>query len=579
MNTPPMRLFTFTIAALLIWTGSGCLTASAWTTQDIDRVLAEFPSGTVHQHQMMTMRDGVKLSTHLFLPAAHETNRYPVVLLRSAYNYWPQRATYANDVVNQRDRTWINTNGYVYAMQDLRGDGDSEKNADFDPRLSENEIEDTYDTVEALASNCWCNGRVGLYGNSGHGVAAYMGWLSRAPHLIAVVPNNTAPNLFEHWSFENGVRRWSYNWLQYRYPGEPKRPEWPKPTLGDYYPRDIWMKHLRDGAKSNTTVLIAGDSWHNFFRDSAVEVFSALGPGNHAFLSMEPGTHQGNSDSNGLVFPRKPLVGNITPPTLFQLLDGVSYTNRPLLKYFVMGDARRAQSQGNFYRIVEHWPPASKPEDYYLHADGSLSPIRPTEEDARLCYLYHPTNPVPTVGGNFSFGWMDPSGPLDQRAPQLTNRTDILRFESAPFQQATEFTGPFRATLFVSTDVPDSTFMVKLIDVYPAEGTNDEYHALMRESAIMARYANGFDQPAPLVSGQVYRLDIAMPSLALMVETNHRLAVHVTSSSAPAFEVHPNTYEPVMDYTHSPTAHHALYLNGNHASFIRLPHVMAATEP
>ncbi len=573
MNGILMKRLTSPILAMAIWMGAGASSASAWTTQDIQCVLAEFPTGTVHQHQMLPMRDGVRLSTHLFLPAGYETGRYPVVLLRSAYNFWPQRATYANDVVNQRDHTWINTNGYVYAMQDLRGDGDSEKYPNFEPRLSDNEIADTYDTVETLATNRWCNGRIGMYGGSGHGVAAYMGWLSKAPHLVAVAPGNTAPNLFEHWSFENGVRRWSYRWLQYRYPREPKMSEWPKPTLGDYYPRDAWKKRLSEGVKDNATVLIAGDNWHNYFRDSTFDTFGALGPENRVFLTMDPGTHQGNTISNGLLFPRKPLVGGISRPTLFQMLDGAAYTNQPLLKYFVMGDARRPEAKGNFYRLADRWPPASTPEKFYFHADGRLSRTAPTAENARLSYPYHPTNPVPSVGGNFSFGWDAPSGPQDQRVPQLTNRTDILRFTSEPFAEATEFTGPLHATLYVSTDVQDSTFVVKLIDIYPAEGTNAEYHAIMRESAIMARYADGFDHPAPLVSGRVYRLDIAIPSLALMIETNHRVAVHVTSSSTPTFEVHPNTYESVMSFSNSPTAHHVLHLNRQYPSHIQLPQV------
>ena len=535
-------------------------------------VLNEFPVGTAYTNQMIPMRDGVRLSTHIFLPAGHGNTNYPVVLVRSAYNDWNQRRSYANDVVDRTDTNnlkWINTTGYVYVFQDLRGDGESEVNAGFEPRLSENEIHDTYDTVEALATNAWSNGRVGMYGSSGHGMAAYMGWLSKAPHLVVAAPGNTAPNLYDHWAFENGVRRWIYRWLSFRNQNGAAMPEWPRPTLGDYYTNAYWPRTLREAASGNTTILKASDSWHNFFLDSTFETFGALAPTQQAFLTMDHGTHQGDI---GLTFTPKPS-GFFNPPNVFEILDGVPFTNTATLKYFVMGDARRTNSVGNYYRLANRWPPPAATTPFYLHADGALSPTLPTSSTASLSYSYHPTNPVPTVGGNFSYGTnlLNVSGPLNQLDARLTNRTDILRFETAPLTNAVEITGCLQARLFVSTDVEDTLFTVKLIDIYPAEGTNEEYHAIMRESAIMGRYWSGFASPAPLVSGQVYRLDIDLSSISLLVETNHRIGVHITSSSDQAFEVHPNTFTPVASFAGSPTAHNTLHLNTQYPSMIRLP--------
>jgi predicted acyl esterase len=559
--------------ALAAWALLAASSAQAWTTNDIQLILNVMPTGVVHQHQMIPMRDGIRLSTHCFLPAGFASTSYPVVLVRSAYNDWSQRSTYANDVVNQSNPTnftWINTNGYAYVFQDLRGDGESETNATYEPRLSDNEINDTYDTVEALATNAWSNGRVGMYGSSGHGIAAYMGWFSGAPHLVVAAPGNTAPNLHEHWSFENGVRRWIYNWLQYRNRNNAVMPVWPKPTLGEYYSHDRWTQILAAGPVSNRTILLASDTWHNYMLDNTFDVLAALTTGNVAYLTMDPGTHQGNTSSNGLVFPKKPST-ILNVPTLFQILDGAPFTNTPQLKYFVMGDARRTNSVGNYYRFASTWPPVAVPTPFYLHGDGRLDPALPTSTTDTLSYVYHPTNPVPTVGGNFSFGFGNPSGPQNQLVPQLTNRTDILRFETEPFTNAMEIAGPLSATLYVSTDVEDSAFMVKLIDIYPEEGTNPAYHAIMRESAILGRYAGGLTNPAPMVNGQVYRLDINMSSLALLVETNHRVGLHITSSSDPAFEVHPNTYAPVADFSASPTAHHTLHLSSLYPSHLVLP--------
>ncbi len=547
------------------------VSAFSWTSTDVQYVLDELPSGAVHQHVMMPMRDGTSLSTHFFLPSDYATHSYPVVLLRSAYNYWPDMGRYADDIVDQSDTNnfvYKNTNGYVYVIQNLRGDGDSESGTGFEPRLSDNEINDAYDSVEAIATNAWCNGRVGMYGGSGHGMAAYMGWFSKAPHLTVVAPGNTAPNLYEHWSFENGVRRWSYDWLDNR---GTTTPEWPKPTLGDYYDHSQWQNILTTGTVSNDTILIHdADAWHNFFLDSTFEIFTALNDDNHGYLVMNSGTHQGDIPELNFPNPGGVRTKNYLPSFL-EILDGATITNRAYLEYYVMGDARRADAEGNFWRETTSWPPIAVPTSYYMYSDGTLSMTAPSSSTDSLSYTYHPTHPVPTVGGNYSYGVDDVSGALDQNVSELTNRSDILRFETAPFAVATEITGKLEAQLYVSTDVEDTTFMVKLIDIYPAEGTNAEYHAIMRESAIMGRYWGGITHPAPMVSGNVYRLDIDMSSISLLVETNHRIAVHVTSSSDKAFEVHPNTYTQVASYASSPTANNTLYLNSQYPSQIILP--------
>jgi predicted acyl esterase len=554
----------------LLWMAAG--SAFGWTSNDVQLVLDELPAGAVHQHVMMPMRDGTRLSTHYFLPADYATESYPVVMLRSAYTTWSKKATDAKTVVDQSnpsDFIYKNTNGYVVVVQDLRGDGDSEADEFFEPRLSYNEIDDTYDTVEALATNSWCNGRVGMFGGSGVGMAPYMGWFSKAPHLTVVAPDNTAPNLYEHWSFENGVRRWIYNWLSHR---GADNSEWPKPTLGDYSSHAEWEAVLAEGVVSNSTILIHDkDVWHNFFLDSTFEVFSSMTDDNHGYLVMGSGTHQGDIDE--LDFPLPPgVTTKYYLPSFLEILDGATITNRMYLQYFVMGDARRENAEGNIWRETESWPPPAIPTAWYMHSDGTLSTTAPTSTTDTLSYSYHPTNPVPTVGGNYSYGYTDESGAFNQLVPELTNRTDILRFETEPFTEATEITGNLEAQLYVSTDVEDTTFMVKLIDVYPAEGTNEEYYAIMRESAIMGRYWGGLTNPAPMVSGTVYRLDIDMSSISLMVETNHRIAVHITSSSDKAFEVHPNTYTQVMSYASSPTAHNTLYLNSDYPSRIVLPY-------
>ena len=126
--------------------------------------------------------------------------------------------------------------------------------------------------------------------------------------------------------------------------------------------------------------------------------------------------------------------------------------------------------------------------------------------------------------------------------------------------------GKIRAELFVSSDASDTMFTVKLIDVYP-----NGYEALIRDSAIMARYHDGLEKPAPLEQGKTYRLGVDMWSTALVIDKGHRIAVHIASSNSPKYEVHPNVFDPAASMNDAKTARNTVHMNASSQSKILLP--------
>ena len=91
-----------------------------------------------------------------------------------------------------------------------------------------------------------------------------------------------------------------------------------------------------------------------------------------------------------------------------------------------------------------------------------LSASAPPSGDGRLTFKYDPQNPVPTLGGqNLHIA----KGPMDQRP--VESRPDVLLFTTEPLPEPVEVTGRITATLFISSDCPDTDFTVKLCDVYP----------------------------------------------------------------------------------------------------------------
>jgi putative CocE/NonD family hydrolase len=219
--------------------------------------------------------------------------------------------------------------------------------------------------------------------------------------------------------------------------------------------------------------------------------------------------------------------------------------------------------------MVSHvWPVPNTPTSYYAQKDGRLTLALPKDEHASLTYVYDPRNAVPSMGGNWAIG--DRSGPHDQRP--LRDRMDILRFATEPLAEPVGITGKVWVELAFSSDAPDTMFTVKLIDIYP-----DGYEAVYRESAGLARYWQGLDKPAPLQTGRIYRLMLDCWSTALVFGKGHRIGLHISSSSDPAYEVHPNRYEQVDSTNDVQVAHNTIHMCMTNATRLILPVVSEET--
>jgi dipeptidyl aminopeptidase/acylaminoacyl peptidase len=118
---------------------------------------APFPAGPTlpFTEMFLTTRDGVKLAANVYQPEGK--GPWLVILERTPYLKDGRMAVLAGRYVKA---------GYVFVMQDVRGKGHSEGHyAAFT-----NDIDDGYDTVEWIARQPWCNGKIGMTGGSAMGI-------------------------------------------------------------------------------------------------------------------------------------------------------------------------------------------------------------------------------------------------------------------------------------------------------------------------------------------------------------------------------------------------------------------------
>jgi len=154
----------------------------------------------------------------------------------------------------------------------------------------------------------------------------------------------------------------------------------------------------------------------------------------------------------------------------------------------------------------------------------------------------------------------------------LAARPDVLVFETEVLQADVEVTGPIAATLWISSDRPDTDFTIKLIDVYPPNEDYPEGFAMnVTDGILRVRYRDSWEKPQMLQPGEVAAVTVAAFPTANLFKRGHRIRLDVSSSNFPHFDVNPNTGTPEGTGLTRQVARNTLYLDRDRPSHVLLP--------
>ena len=158
------------------------------------------------------LRDGGTIYADIFKPDGVE-GPLPAVLVWSAYGkhlrWWHMEGADV-DVDNLSPHTVFEcpdpvplcAQGYVYVAVDPRGVCSSEGDSSaFTPQ----EGEDLYDTVEWIAEQPWCTGRVAMAGASYYGAIQWRAGAVRPPHLSALLIYDGFSDPYRELAFHGGI--------------------------------------------------------------------------------------------------------------------------------------------------------------------------------------------------------------------------------------------------------------------------------------------------------------------------------------------------------------------------------------
>jgi predicted acyl esterase len=289
--------------------------------------------------------------------------------------------------------------------------------------------------------------------------------------------------------------------------------------------------------------------------------------------------------------------------------------DEPPIRIFVMGGGSgRKTAEGKLdhsgrWREEWEWPLArAVATTLFLHGDGALSAVPPPARADPRRFTFDPAHPVPTVGGIYCAVGELPAegpgmesawsrflhpvlrlrdllvpGPADQREapqffgseepyPRLSERPDVLVFQTEPLAEPVEVTGPIEVHLWISSSAVDTDFTAKLVDVHPPnEDYPEGFDMLLTDSIIRCRYRAGFDREVLMTPGEAYPVTIALQATSNLFDVGHRIRIDVSSSNWPRLDVNPNTGEPMGRHTHLVVAEQTVYDDAAHPSHVVLP--------
>ena len=506
---------------------------------------------------LASMRDDVKLAGNLYLPKGQ--GPFPCIVQRTPYG---KDAMFRDPAATKK----YTDAGFAYMVQDVRGKGRSE--GFYQAYI--NDAFDGYDTIEWMAKQSWCNGKIGIMGASAMGYTTLLASTMNPPHLKAafsiVTPSTRLTGSYIGGAFK---QKDSGDWSR----GQGISESVIAFNATNYPSSSYWDRtEIADQRKYIAIPIYSLGGWYDIFNEGNVRNFMYL-------------QHDGASGARGNQklemgpFGHGPLSGDMSYPDGGGLqgspnemrwweywLKGVDngIMSEPPVKAYMMAGARKANvSPKNKWMYFGDWPPAPAATSFYLHSDGTLSTKPPSEKDASKAYSFDPKNPVKTIGGaNLTFD----RGPMDQRP--IGNRPDYLRFQTPVLEKDVVVAGEIFANLWTATDGPDTDFMVKLVDVYP-----DGYEAIVLDTALRTRYRNGRmpDQIKMMTPGSPEKLKLDLWDTMITFEKGHRIQVAVTSSNAPRLDVNPNTGENPGPNAHPRVAKNTVFMDASKPSSIELP--------
>jgi len=592
--------------AILVWLlalGSGLLLAQAPPAATYAQ--AHYTKQEVY----VAMRDGTQLFTVIYTPKdAGAGKKYPILMQRTCYSVapygsgrFPARLGPSEIMMKQ---------GYIFVYQDVRGRWKSQgtwtnMTPVIDKKKGKKDVDegsDTYDTIDWLVKKvAGNNGRVGQWGISYPGFYTAAGILSNHPALKASSPQAPVSDFFFDDFHHNGAFLESYI---FTYPvfGVQKTDTTSKAwytgqgiTTGakdgyqflldlgalknadQYYSKnffwqetidhpnydEFWQKrglpqHYTAGVKP--AVMTVGGWFDAEDLRGPLAIYKTIekkSPGTYNTLVMGPFGHGRWSRETGHTLHSNVYFGdsiatfyqkNIEAKFFAHFLKGAGDKNSGLPEAYLYDTGKKQ------WDTFAQWPAAAAThQKLYLSADGKLA--QQPGAAGPLTFVSDPLKPVPYTEDLTTTMGFTPYNYMSEDQRFAGRRPDVLVYQTDVLADNVTLGGEIMANLKVATSGTDADWVVKLIDVYPADEPNhaympnknillSNYWQMVRSEVMPARFRNSFEKPEAMVAGQKTAVDFHLQDVLHTFKKGHRIMVQVQSTWFPFIARNPQTFVP-----------------------------------
>ncbi len=543
--------------------------------------------------KMISMRDGVKLYTAIYIPRA-SAEKYAFLMERTPYSCNPYGENNYPSLLGPGNM-FANEN-YIYVYQDVRGRYMSEGSfEEVTPsaalsKKATDESSDCFDTIEWLIKNIDNNnGNVGIYGISYPGFYATAALPNAHPALKAASPQAPVTDEFEgddayhrgafflmdNFSFMNNFDSpRSAPWT--RYPNIFKQNN---KNAYDFYltlgplsnankiyfnnQSKIWNEYLAHDTKDDywqqrnirtslkniqPAILVVG-GWYDaedlFGALKTYEAIAQNSKGKNSKIVMGPWTHGSWTRRDWSKYGTINFGSNTSE--YFQKIE-LNFFNYHLKQKgtFEQAKATIFETGTNQWKTYTQWPPKQAISyPFYLGLANKLLPKKQSGNKGFTSYISDPANPVPYMQTNKS----DRNNEYmvaDQSF--ASKRNDVISFETEILPANITFAGPVTADMYISTTSTDVDLIVKVIDVLPADATDNNgnniggIQRLIRAEVLRGKFRDSYNNPSPFTPGQITHVKFQLNDIAHCFLNGHKIMVQIQSSWFPLVDRNPQKF-------------------------------------
>ncbi len=508
------------------------------------------------------MRDGIRLYAKAWHPEGE--GPFPAVI-----NYDPYRSSDWRTMSRGNFFHYLARHGFVVLHLGVRGTDGSEGTVTDEYSLQEQE--DGYDSVEWIAAQSWCNGKVGMIGTSYAGFTAVQVAMHRPPHLKAIIPLYATDDRYtDDVHYDGGalcslfdLAGWatmmvSMNalppaesigddyeqvWKEHLEGNEPYQLNWLENQLDGQYWRPASLRPNFDSIEC--PVLIIG-AWRDFYRNSALRMYEHLtvpkkllmGPWGHVFPDWGyPGPSINYMPQIVRWFDhwlKDHDTGIMDEPGFTTFMRESSFT-RPDFK-----------GRSGYWVELDKWPLSDmKEKRYFLSSQQKL--VEETKGEGKDNFTYHvdvgignPTWHINLVKIGEKERNFDDENSLNYTSNPLTRRLDIM--------------GRPQLKLIFASTTPIVNLIVKLFDIAP-DGSTD----IITWGVLNTTHRDSHTEPKPLIAGEKVQLNIDLDATSWIFHPGHSIRISLASSDFP--NIWPSPYP----------AESTVWWGGEYESCLKLP--------